>query len=112
MLEIDPEKKIPRVLHPIYQHVFMAIYILATLLNSAHPPPDLLFLAKKGTPETSPQHEAEMVPPETTTTAEPAATEPPTTESAETAQQQEAMAATEVEVVPQQRESETENREE
>jgi len=42
MLEIDPESKVPRVFYVIYQHSFTALYLLATVLNTPYPPPDLL----------------------------------------------------------------------
>jgi len=42
ILEVDPETKIPLVLHKVYQQVFMTTFLLATLLDTAYPPPDLL----------------------------------------------------------------------
>jgi len=42
ILEVDPETKIPLVLHRVYQQVFMTTFLLATLLDTAYPPPDLL----------------------------------------------------------------------
>lgn len=47
MMEIDPNTKIPKVLHGVYQHVFMAIYLVSTILNSPHPPPDLFYSSKQ-----------------------------------------------------------------
>lgn len=43
MLEIDPETKIPLLLHRVYQHVFMSTFLLATILDTPYPPPNLLF---------------------------------------------------------------------
>lgn len=43
LLEVDPETKIPLLLHRVYQRVFMATFLLATLLDTTYPPPDLLF---------------------------------------------------------------------
>lgn len=50
MLKIDPESKVPFVFHRVYQHVFTAIYMLASLMNTIYPPPDLLFSGKQGIP--------------------------------------------------------------
>ena len=43
LLEVDSETKIPLLLHGVYQRVFMATFLLATLLDTPYPPPDLLF---------------------------------------------------------------------
>jgi len=42
VLEVDPESKVPFVFHRVYQHVFTAIYMLASLMGTIYPPPDLL----------------------------------------------------------------------
>jgi hypothetical protein len=41
-LEANPKTNIPQVLFTVYQHVFNSIYILASILNTPYPPPDLL----------------------------------------------------------------------
>jgi len=41
-LEVNPKTRIPQILFTIYQHVFNAIYILSSNLNTPYPPPDLL----------------------------------------------------------------------
>lgn len=41
-LEINPKTKIPQILFTVYQHVFKSIYMLASILNTPYPPPDLL----------------------------------------------------------------------
>ena len=43
LLEVDPKTKIPLLLHNVYQRVFMDTFLLATLLGTPYPPPDLLF---------------------------------------------------------------------
>ena len=43
LLEVDPKTKIPRLLYNVYQRVFMDTYLLASLLGTSYPPPDLLF---------------------------------------------------------------------
>lgn len=48
MLEVDPESKIPFVFHRVYQHVFTAIYMLASLMGTIYPPPDLLSSSGQG----------------------------------------------------------------
>lgn len=47
MLEIDPETKVPFLFHKIYQHIFMTIYLLATLMDTIYPPSNLLFVSKQ-----------------------------------------------------------------
>jgi hypothetical protein len=42
MLEVDPETQIPFVFQRVYQHIFMSIYLLATLIDAPYPPPNLL----------------------------------------------------------------------
>jgi len=47
MLEVDPKTGVPFVFHRVYQHSFMAIYLLATLMGTIYPPPDLLFSGER-----------------------------------------------------------------
>jgi hypothetical protein len=60
-LEANPKTKIPQILFTVYQHVFNSIYILASILNTPYPPPDLLHpMAEKiqilpTTPQPQPQ---------------------------------------------------------
>ncbi|MGB9134212.1 MAG: hypothetical protein WCC63_01285 [Candidatus Bathyarchaeia archaeon] len=42
MLEVNPETQIPFVFQRVYQHVFMSMYLLATLIDAPYPPPNLL----------------------------------------------------------------------
>ena len=42
LLEVNPEKRIPLLLNRIYQSVFTSTYLLATLLDTSYPPPDML----------------------------------------------------------------------
>lgn len=46
ILETDPETKTPYLLHKVYQRAFMAMFLLATILNMPYPPPNLLFSPK------------------------------------------------------------------
>jgi hypothetical protein len=48
MLEIDPETKVPYVFQRVYQHAFMAMYLLSTILDAPPPPYDLLFSKRQG----------------------------------------------------------------
>ncbi len=41
-LEPNPKTKIPQILFTVYQLVFNSIYMLAGVLNTPYPPPDLL----------------------------------------------------------------------
>jgi len=50
VLEVDPKSKVPFVFHRVYQHVFTAIYMLASLLGTIYPPPDLLSSSTQGVP--------------------------------------------------------------
>jgi hypothetical protein len=84
-LEANPKTKIPQILFTVYQHVFNSIYILASILNTPYPPPDLLHpMAEKiqilpSTPKTQPETE------QTATPAQPSAPENPPAETATTA---------------------------
>ena len=51
LLEVNPENKIPLLLKRVYQSVFTSTYLLATILDTSYPPPDMLSsgeLNKKG----------------------------------------------------------------
>jgi len=51
LLEVNPTNKIPLLLNRVYQHVFTSTYLLANLLDTSYPPPDMLSsgeLNKKG----------------------------------------------------------------
>lgn len=50
VLEVDPKSKVPFVFHRVYQHVFTAIYMLASLIGTIYPPPDLLSSGGQGVP--------------------------------------------------------------
>jgi len=50
LLEADPKTKVPLLLHRIYQRVFTSTFLLATLLDTPYPPPDLLFSGEMGKP--------------------------------------------------------------
>jgi outer membrane biosynthesis protein TonB len=82
-LEANPKTKIPQILFTVYQHVFNSIYILASILNTPYPPPDLLHpMAEKikilpSTPKPQPQPE-QTAAPEPTPENPPAQTTPGT----------------------------------
>ncbi len=51
MLEVNAERRIPLLLNRVYQSVFTSTYLLANLLDTSYPPPDMLTsgdLNKKG----------------------------------------------------------------
>jgi hypothetical protein len=88
-LEANPKTKIPQILFTVYQHVFNSIYILASILNTPYPPPDLLHpMAEKiqilpSTPKPQPEPE------QTATSEQPSAAEkPPAQTTAGTGTQQ------------------------
>jgi hypothetical protein len=82
-LEANPKTKIPQILFTVYQHVFNSIYILASILNTPYPPPDLLHpMAEKiqilpSTPKPQPKPE-QAAAPEPTPENPPAQTAPGT----------------------------------
>ena len=67
-LEANPKTNIPQILFTVYQHVFNSIYILASILNTPYPPPDLLHpMAEKiqilpSTPKPEPKPEQTATP--------------------------------------------------
>ncbi len=50
VLEVDPKSKVPFVFQRVYQHVFTAIYMLASLMGTIYPPPDLISSGGQGVP--------------------------------------------------------------
>jgi hypothetical protein len=50
LLEVDPETKIPKVLHGVYQHIFMTLFLLSTIMGTPYPPPDLFYSSKQTPP--------------------------------------------------------------
>ena len=50
ILKVDPKSNIPFVFHRVYQHVFTAIYMLASVLGTIYPPPDLLLSSEQTIP--------------------------------------------------------------
>ncbi len=42
LLEVNPKTKIPLLLNRVYQQVFTSTYLLANLLDTSYPPPDML----------------------------------------------------------------------
>jgi hypothetical protein len=78
-LEANPKTKIPQILFTVYQHVFNSIYILASILNTPYPPPDLLHpMAEKiqilpSTPKPRPEPEQTATPEQPSTTEVPPA---------------------------------------
>jgi hypothetical protein len=50
LLEADPKTKVPLLLHRVYQRVFTSTFLLATLLDTPYPPPDLLFSSERVKP--------------------------------------------------------------
>ena len=77
-LEANPKTNIPQILFTVYQHVFNSIYILASILNTPYPPPDLLhpmaekiqILPTTSTPKPEPEQTATpQQPPVQTATA-------------------------------------------
>lgn len=81
-LEANPKTKIPQILFTVYQQVFNSIYILASILNTPYPPPDLLHpMAEKiqilpSTPKPEPEPE------QTATPEQPSAAEKPPAQTA------------------------------
>jgi hypothetical protein len=78
-LEANPKTKIPQILFTVYQHVFNSIYILASILNTPYPPPDLLHpMAEKiqillSTPKPQPKPEQTATPEQPSTPEKPPA---------------------------------------
>jgi hypothetical protein len=78
-LEANPKTKIPQILFTVYQHVFNSIFILASILNTPYPPPDLLHpMAEKiqilpSTPKPQPEPEQTATPEQPSTPGKPPA---------------------------------------
>jgi hypothetical protein len=50
LLEVNPKTKIPLLLSRVYQRVFTSTYLLANLLDTSYPPPDMLSTGEKNKP--------------------------------------------------------------
>jgi hypothetical protein len=50
ILKTDPMNNVPYVFQRVYQHVFTAIYVLASMLDTIYPPCDLLSSSGEGIP--------------------------------------------------------------
>jgi len=50
LLEVNPKTKIPLLLNRVYQQVFTSTYLLANLLDTVYPPPDMLSLGEMVNP--------------------------------------------------------------
>lgn len=93
-LEANPKTKIPQILFTVYQHVFNSIYILASILNTPYPPPDLLHpMAEKiqilpSTPKPQPEPEQTATPEQPPTPEKPPAETATTDDKTGTAAQQ------------------------
>ena len=55
LLEVNPKSKIPLLLNRVYHEVFTSTYLLANLLNTSYPPPDMLTSGDFGKNQTN-QH--------------------------------------------------------
>jgi hypothetical protein len=42
VLQPEPTSRIPALLTMIFQHIFPTLYLLSSVINAPHPPPDLL----------------------------------------------------------------------
>jgi hypothetical protein len=93
-LEANPKTNIPQILFTVYQHIFNSIYILASILNTPYPPPDLLHpMAEKiqilpSTPKPQPEPEQTATPEQPPTPEKPAAETATTDDKTGTATQQ------------------------
>jgi hypothetical protein len=91
-LEANPKTKIPQILFTVYQHVFNSIYILASILNTPYPPPDLLHpMAEKiqilpsTPPPKTPSQPEQTATPAQSVPAQPSTPENPATQAPATA---------------------------
>ncbi len=83
-LEANPKTKIPQILFTVYQHVFNSIYILASIINTPYPPPDLLhpmaekiqILPSTPKPEPKPEQTAPPAQPQQPTSGQPPTSKP------------------------------------
>ncbi|MCW4015002.1 MAG: hypothetical protein NWF06_01395 [Candidatus Bathyarchaeota archaeon] len=51
LLEINPKTKIPLILDRVYQRVFTSTYLMANLLDTSYPPPDMLSTGEQNKPK-------------------------------------------------------------
>ena len=42
LLQTNPETKVPNLLERVYERVFTSVFVLSSIINAPHPPPDLI----------------------------------------------------------------------
>ena len=47
LLATDPETKVPHLLKRIYHQIFTSVFLLSSIINAPHPPPELIFSSVK-----------------------------------------------------------------
>jgi len=58
LLQTNPETKVPNLLERIYERVFTSVFVLSSIINAPHPPPDLIRSSAKSQvaePENKPE---------------------------------------------------------
>jgi len=58
LLQTNPETKVPNLLERVYERIFTSVFVLSSIINAPHPPPDLIKSSAKsqmGEPEKKPE---------------------------------------------------------
>ena len=58
LLQTNPETKVPNLLERVYERVFTSVFVLSSIINAPHPPPDLIRSSAKSQvaePENKPE---------------------------------------------------------
>jgi hypothetical protein len=58
LLQTNPETKVPNLLERVYERIFTSVFVLSSIINAPHPPPDLIKSSVKsqmGEPEKKPE---------------------------------------------------------
>jgi len=47
LLQTNPDTKVPNLLERVYERIFTSVFLLSSIINAPHPPPDLIVSSAK-----------------------------------------------------------------
>jgi hypothetical protein len=47
LLQTNPQTKVPNLLERVYERIFTSVFLLSSIINAPHPPPDLIASSAK-----------------------------------------------------------------
>ncbi len=59
LLQTNPDTKVPNLLERVYERIFASVFLLSSIINAPHPPPDLITSSAKSQ-MTEPEKKSEV----------------------------------------------------